>query len=452
MWNENDLNKMSKADLLKILNKTADLDQSKNNEVDADMTPVDSEKSSLVGKEAKLETLDDDLESNVSAQNPVSKDVSALIDSSKLNKDDLAKAHEIAKNLDLVQDPNAVMNFGLEAQNNASDITNEMLSKATNAESGEIGDQLSELMGTMKKYDPKKLAPVQHDGFLGKLISIPQNFINKRVTNRTSLANNIDLIESKLKESIKIQVTDYNLLDKLYKKNGDTFKKLSIDITAGKIKLDELNKLNLELKAKANKTKNDVDVQNYNELTYQIDRLEKRVYNLELARTMVLQDGPMIRESQAAKTKTIEGLQSNILLVLPSWKRDIALALTTLNQQTAQNINNEFTEKTNKMKIENAQMLHASVVDAAKSNERGIVDYKTLESVQKELIESIEDVQRIHTDGVQKRKENEKKAEALQVEFRDKLIKLSSPTESPRDISRESSTTESTVAEEPDNQ
>ena len=65
-----------------------------------------------------------------------------------------------------------------------------------------------------------------------------------------------------------------------------------------------------------------------------------------------------------------------------------------------------------------------SSVEVAKQAERGIVDIETLKQTNQSLIDTLDEVMRIQTEGRQKRQEAEVELRRIEGELKDKLLQL----------------------------
>ena len=73
----------------------------------------------------------------------------------------------------------------------------------------------------------------------------------------------------------------------------------------------------------------------------------------------------------------------------------------------------------------NAKALHQGTVDIAKESERGIVDIETLTETNKELIATLDEVQKIQDEGREKRRAAEVELAKIEGELKEKLIRVS---------------------------
>jgi uncharacterized protein YaaN involved in tellurite resistance len=155
-----------------------------------------------------------------------------------------------------------------------------------------------------------------------------------------------------------------------------------------------------------------------------ITRFEKKLYDLELSRTVCLQAAPEIRMVQNSDQIMSEKIHSTIINVIPMWKTQMVLALNNYHTQKAIEAQNAVTEATNEMLRKNAEALHQSTVETARASERGIVDIETLQHTNQQLISALDEIQQIQADGKIARANAEKELARIEQELKDKMLGL----------------------------
>jgi uncharacterized protein YaaN involved in tellurite resistance len=216
-------------------------------------------------------------------------------------------------------------------------------------------------------------------------------------------------------------------LDKLYDKNKLYFKEVSMYIEAGKLRLEKAKNEELPaLEAKARETNAAEDAQAAQDFADMITRFEKKLYDLELSRTVCLQTAPEIRMVQNSDTIMSEKIHSTIINVIPMWKTQMVLALNNYHTQKAIEAQTAVTDATNEMLRKNAEALHQSTVETAKASERGIVDIETLQHTNLQLISALDEIQKIQEDGKVARAAAEKELGRIEQELKDKMLNIAS--------------------------
>ena len=123
-------------------------------------------------------------------------------------------------------------------------------------------------------------------------------------------------------------------------------------------------------------------------------------------------------------TLMIEKIQSSLVNTIPLWKSQMVLALGLEHARQATAAQNAVTEMTNNLLRQNADLLKTGTIDTAREAERSIVDLETLRHTNQQLMESLDEVLRIQTEGTQKRREAEAELGRIEGELKQKLLAL----------------------------
>lgn len=86
-------------------------------------------------------------------------------------------------------------------------------------------------------------------------------------------------------------------------------------------------------------------------------RFEKKVYDLELTRTIAMQTAPQIRLIQNNDTVIAEKIQSTLVNTIPLWKSQMVLALGVEHSVQAAETQREVMDMTNELLKRNAEKL-----------------------------------------------------------------------------------------------
>lgn len=234
-------------------------------------------------------------------------------------------------------------------------------------------------------------------------------------------AQQIDLRDS----SQVLLLKDMAMLDKMYEINRVYFKELSMYILAGRRKLEDIRAGELaQLTERAKSSNLPEDAQAVNDLVNLCDRFEKKLYDLELTRTVSIQMAPQIRLVQNNDAVMSEKIQSTLVNTIPLWKSQMVLALGVSHSQQAAAAQREVSEMTNQLLRRNAETLKMATIDTARESERGIVDIETLKATNESLISTLDEVQKIQEEGRQRRQEAEAELGRIETELRQKLLQL----------------------------
>jgi uncharacterized protein YaaN involved in tellurite resistance len=118
----------------------------------------------------------------------------------------------------------------------------------------------------------------------------------------------------------------------------------------------------------------------------------------------------------------VERIQSTLSNTLPLWKSQMVLALGMHHSQEALKAQTAVTDMTNDLLKKNAEALKIGTIQTAKEAERGIIDIETLVQTNQDLIDTINQVMEIQSQGHAKRIEAEKTLYNMEAELKKKLL------------------------------
>ena len=338
----------------------------------------------------------------------------------RLSSAEQAAVTQFAEQID-VTNSEQILNYGSAAQKNIADFSGAALGKVRTKDMGEIGEELSDLVVELQGLD---FDESEKKGFLGFFKKQRQNIAALKAQ-YDKAEDNVDKITAELEKHEVTLMKDIAMMDKMYEKNQQYYKELTMYILAGKLKCRELREKELpELQAKARETGKAEDAQAANDFANMIGRFEKKLYDLELTRTISVQMAPQIRMIQSNDSVMAEKIRSSIVNTIPLWKSQMVMALTLHHSQQAMEAQRNVNEVTNRLLQQNAEKLHQGSVEIAREAERGIVDIETLQKTNQELISTLEEVRQIQADGAAKRAEAEVELGRIEGELKQKRLEL----------------------------
>ena len=355
------------------------------------------------------------VEEKQAEQTPVEK-----LDLCSLSPAEQAAVRDFSEKID-IKNTDQVMNYGSAAQKNISEFSDAALSSVKTKDLGECGDMLSELVVELKglNFDEE-----EKKGFLGLFKKASQTIAEKKAQFDKAEVNVDKIVEELEKHEITL-MKDISMMDKMYEKNEEYMKELTMYILAGKLKIEHLRNVELpEYVAKAKETGLPEDAQAANDFANLIGRFEKKIHDLELTRTISVQMAPQIRMVQNNDSLMAEKIRSSIVNTIPLWKNQMVLALSLYHSEQAMQAQRNVTDVTNELLMKNAKTLHQGSVNVAKESERGIVDMETLKQTNLELIATLDEVRQIQDDGRARRAQAEDELARIEGELKDKLLEM----------------------------
>jgi len=335
-----------------------------------------------------------------------------------------ARIAEIKESIDFT-DSGSALQFGIGAQRRLTEFTDSILENVRSKDGGQVGDLLSSLVVEVNSLDPSSFT--NDNGILSKL-PIVKNAVKslKKLAERYSRAEvQIGKIEAALEKARMDMLKDISVFDIMYKQNLECFRELGLYIQAGKERVEEIREKTVpKLRAEAQASGDPMDAQLVRDFEDEVDRFEKKIYDLELSRTIAVQTAPQIKMIQNNDRVLVDKIQTAVLNTIPVWKSQFVIAVGLNDQQRVLKMQREITDTTNKMLLKNSELLKTNTVETAKESNRGIVDIETLQKVNQNLISTIEETMQIQQEGSRKRAEAEKALGRIEDDLKAKLVEI----------------------------
>ena len=347
-------------------------------------------------------------------------DTAAGLDDSALSEEEKKAVEEFSQKID-VTDSTAILQYGAAAQQKISAFSDSALESVKTKDFGELGDMIAGLVTQLKGFSAEE----EEKGFFGFFKKQKNKIASLKAKYDSAEASVNNIVES-LEQHQIVLMKDVAMLDKMYEMNLSYFKELTMYILAGKKKLETERATTLAaLREKAQTSGLPEDAQAVNDFEAQLTRVEKKLYDLELTRTICIQMAPQIRMVQNNDTLMTEKIQSVIVSTIPLWKNQMVLSLGIEHSNQAMEAQRAVSDMTNELLRRNAETLKQGSVDIAKESERGIVELETLQHTNQQLIATLDEVQRIQAEGKEKRAQAEKELGRIEGELREKLLENS---------------------------
>ena len=341
------------------------------------------------------------------------------LDESMLTEAERKMVDEFAQKID-VTDSSVVLQYGAAAQKNIASFSENALNSVRTKDLGEVGEALSSLVVELKGFGQE-----EDEGGIFGFFKKKRDKLEAMKASYAKAEVNVDKIVRALENHQVVLMKDIAMLDQMYELNTKYYKELTMYIIAGKKRLEYLRTHDLEdLKQKAAKSGSQEDAQAYNDFANLCSRFEKKIHDLELTRMISVQMGPQTRLLQNNDTQMLEKIQSSLVNTIPLWKSQMVLALGLEHSRQATQAQSAVTEMTNQLLQKNADMLKIGTVETAREAERSIVDIKTLQHTNEQLISTLDEVMKIQNEGSQKRKEAEVELGRIEGELKQKLLEL----------------------------
>ncbi len=345
------------------------------------------------------------------------KDNGNLAMEAQLSVEELKQVDEFSKQID-ISNSTGIMNYGVGTQKKLADFSEKAIDNVRTKDMGQVGDMITDLVTQLKSFEI-----AEDEKGLKALFKKSANKIEGLKARYNKVETNVQTISNELEKHQVTLMKDVELLDRMYDLNLNYYKELTMYILAGKKRLEEERNTTLvELQKKAAESGLPEDAEKAKDFANKCDRFEKKIYDLELTRTIAMQTGPQIRMVQSSDTVMAEKIQSTIVNTIPLWKNQMVIAIGIEHATQAAQAEREVNDMTNKLLRQNADALKVATIESAKEAERGIVDIETLKHTNESLITTLDEVLKIQTEGKAKRREAEAELVQIESQLKDKLL------------------------------
>ena len=216
-----------------------------------------------------------------------------------LTPEERAKAEEIKNGIDLMDAQTAIL-YGVGAQRNLAEFSDNILANVRNKDTGYVGDLMGELVEKVRDVGVDEA----EGGVLDKLpfLRSAARAVRRLLARYEKIEVQIDRIQRDLEEARMQMLKDIAMFDGLYEKNLEYFRGLQVYIVAGEEKLRETREETLpRLRAEAQAKGDPMSAQVVRDFEDTVDRFEKKLHDLKLSKSIAIQTAPQIRLIQIGR-------------------------------------------------------------------------------------------------------------------------------------------------------
>ncbi|NQX38559.1 Uncharacterized conserved protein YaaN involved in tellurite resistance [Pedobacter steynii] len=359
--------------------------------------------------------------SNTQNLTPVKLDKDGNVDLTTITPEESRKYNELNKSLE-PSDVNSILNYGVEAQNSMEKYSNDFLSSVRTYNSGEVGGLINELLTELNYIDVSELEQGGFKSFISKIPFLKNLVVDvkKLFQKYDVVVNNIDKITNKIKAGRLNSIKDNSSLQTMFDSNVTYIHQMEELIISGQLKYNDLNVKLAEMEGRP------ADYQDYEiaDLRDFLSRLDKRLADMKIVRFIMLQSLAQIRVVQNNNTSIAEKAQSIVSTTIPVWKNQLTIAVALQRQKANVEMQKKISDTTNTILQKNAEMLKQNSIDVAKENEKTVVSLETLKMTTNSLIETLNEVKKIHEEGNQSRRVLDGELKTLEAELKKNVTRV----------------------------
>ncbi len=323
------------------------------------------------------------------------------VDLTVVTQDEAKKYGEISKGL-VPGDVNSILNYGTDVQNSMEKYSNEFLTSVRTFNSGEVGGLINDLLTELNYIDVDELEQGAFKQFLSKIPFLKKIVFDakKLFQKYDTVVNNVDKITNKIKAGRINSIKDNSSQQTKFDSNVNYIKQLEVLIISGHLKHKELSETLAQMEANP-ANYNDYEIADLRDF---VNRLDKRLADMKIVRFIMMQSLAQIRLVQNNNTSIAEKAQSIVSTTIPVWKNQLTIAVALQRQKANVEMQRKVSETTNTILQRNAELLRQNSIDVARENENTVVSLETLKKTTASLIETLNEVKKIHEQGAENRK------------------------------------------------
>ena len=347
---------------------------------------------------------------------------------SLINKEDKKRYTQIASSLN-ENDMTSIMNYGSDLQNAMDAYSNDFLNQRFDSTSSiKSAELIANLLGELQEVDIAELnEPSAFKRFIRRIPLLKKfvTSVEQIKAKYNTIQKNIDGITQKLEQTRLIAIRDNNLLEKQFQNNLSYVNQLGELIIAGKMKSKELEDEISTMKEESYNY-NDYEIRKVEDFK---NNLDKKITDLVMMRYSFQQSLVQINIIQQTNTQDAQNTEMQIKTTIPIWKNQMSMAVALYNQKKSIEASNLVTNTTNEILRRNSEMMKTQAIEVAKQSQRTVIDIETLEKTHKDLIATIEGVEKAQEEGRAKRAAAERRIKELERDMHLKALGIKESTE-----------------------
>ncbi|MFC7686905.1 toxic anion resistance protein [Ureibacillus sp. GCM10028918] len=310
----------------------------------------------------------------------------------------------------------AVLEFGKETATAISKFSDKMLASIKTSKLEKSSELINNLNKIMDRFDPQDFKEEKKGGLLKRLFNKGKEQLERILSKYDTMNKEIDVIYNEIQKYELEMKRNTIELEQMYDQNLSYFQSLSEHVAAIEVKLQQLQPQIPALEQRANEGDQEAMME-LESLRRNMELLEQRRYDLEMAQQVSFQAAPQIRMIQQGNNHLIGKINSAFVTTIPIFKQGLIHAVTIQRQKLVADSMNELDKRTNEMLIRNAENIRQNSIEIARSAGNPSIKIETIETTWQTIMSGIEETKQIQAETVRNREEGRKRIEQLQLEY-----------------------------------
>ena len=268
---------------------------------------------------------------------------------------------------------------------------------------GEIGNNITSLMSTVKSLDPEMIN--DKPSLIGKLFGKAKDGVTTFIDKQKTVDEAVQEVSQRLLNDRTELINENIALEKTYVDNISVLNDMESIISNG---LSDVEILKMELQEfQSSKPElSDEDALEIQSKKHFIERVEQKLSRLNNAKALVLRQLPQIRIMQSGNNTEIDTIKDVVDIAVPLWKSQLSLYISQLKTKNAVDTRKSVTDTINATIQKNAELMNQNTREIASGYSSDIITSETIKIVNDNLISSISVMQESNKQVQQKRLES----------------------------------------------
>ena len=323
---------------------------------------------------------------------------------------------QLADKID-VKNQIAVLEFGKDTAKGISTFSDRMLATIKTSNLEKSSALLNNLNKIMDRFDPKEiLEEEKKGGFLKRIFSRSKEQLERILAKYDTMSKEVDAVHYEIQKYETEMKRNTIELEQMYEENLNYFHSLSEHVAAIEVKVEQLQAQLPILESRGNEGDQQA-LMELDTLRRNMELLEQRKYDLEMAQQVSFQSAPQIRLMQQGNNHLIGKINSAFITTIPIFKQGLIHAVTLQRQKLVSDSMAELDKRTNEMLIRNAENIRQNSVNIARQSGSPSISVETIETTWQTIMQGIQETKQIQAETIRNREEGRKRIEKLQLEY-----------------------------------
>ena len=323
---------------------------------------------------------------------------------------------QLADKID-VKNQIAVLEFGKDTAKGISTFSDRMLATIKTSNLEKSSALLNNLNKIMDRFDPKEfLEEEKKGGFLKRIFSRSKEQLERILSKYDTMSKEVDAVHYEIQKYETEMKRNTIELEQMYEENLNYFHSLSEHVAAIEVKVEQLQAQLPILESRGNEG-DQAALMELDTLRRNMELLEQRKYDLEMAQQVSFQSAPQIRLMQQGNNHLIGKINSAFITTIPIFKQGLIHAVTLQRQKLVSDSMAELDKRTNEMLVRNAENIRQNSVNIARQSGSPSISVETIETTWQTIMQGIQETKQIQAETIRNREEGRKRIEKLQLEY-----------------------------------